>query len=121
VKETILVAVFIAFYFVSFGQTDTLHEMQEERKSGTQANFQFQPDTIDRECTARMVKGRMTQVVNGETILMRRNVRLINGTVIKKNGTVRRKSGELVRMKDGECVNVSGRIIPIDSNQGGTK
>src|SRR5947209_313676 len=55
-----------------------------------------------------MVNGKMLMMVNGKTTDMPAEVRLRDGSVVQKNGTVRMKDSTTKVMKNGDSVDMEG-------------
>lgn len=64
-------------------------------------------DHGDKYC-AKMKDGMLVVMHQGNTLTT--DVTLDNGTMIKTDGTVIKKDGSRMMMKEGECVNKSGKI-----------
>jgi len=59
-----------------------------------------------------MKDGKMIMTKNGKTMPMDAEIRLDNGTSVKTDGTCVDKNGSTMRLKNGESINMAGKMIP---------
>ncbi len=55
-------------------------------------------------------KGRLLEVNKGGTRRVKRDVTLVNGTTIHRDGTINESSGKTKKLKEGEYITMDGRI-----------
>lgn len=59
-----------------------------------------------------MKDGKMWCTKNGKTMEMTKDMTLANGTVIMKDGTVKKADGTTMTLKNGERVDANGNMMP---------
>jgi uncharacterized protein YdeI (BOF family) len=57
-----------------------------------------------------MKDGTMNMIKNGKTMKMDKDKTLKNGTKVKMNGTVKMKNGKTMQMKDGDMMDMDGKM-----------
>ena len=57
-----------------------------------------------------MKKGKLIEVTNGHRKLVKKDITLPNETTIHPNGAIDASSGQSLQLKEGEYINLSGRI-----------
>ena len=55
---------------------------------------------------------------NGTTQTLMQDMTLSNGTVVMKDGTVKMKDGKTMKLKEGQCIYMDGKIKTMSSNSG---
>jgi hypothetical protein len=88
-------------------QQDQNKNYQEDRNTGKQ---NWSTDTANKDCTVMMQNGKVMAKKDGKSMLLEKDMTLNNGTVVRKDGTVKTNTGETFRMKDGDCVSKSGKM-----------
>jgi hypothetical protein len=58
-----------------------------------------------------MKDGKMVQVNQSGTTALTKDLTLSNGTVVNVDGTVKSSDGTLLKLKDGEAVDMEGKLI----------
>jgi hypothetical protein len=78
-----------------------------------------QPNKMDQKkmkdcCT--MKDGKMVCMKDGKTMAMTMDMTLKNGTTVMKDGTVKMKDGKTMMMKNGDAVDMDGKMMkmPMD-------
>ena len=64
-----------------------------------------------------MQNGKMMQVKNGKTTNIERDITLTNGTKIKSDGSCVNKDGTKMTMKEGQHMDMSGNMTPMNINR----
>ena len=57
-----------------------------------------------------MKDGKMMSVKAGKTMPMKKNITMKNGTTCMANGNCTMKNGKTIKMKEGECMDMSGKM-----------
>lgn len=57
-----------------------------------------------------MKDGKMMVMKNGETMEMAEEMKMNNGTMVMKDGSVKMKDGKTMMMKDGEMMDMKGKM-----------
>ncbi len=57
-----------------------------------------------------MMDGQMMAITGGKLAPMEKNVKMENGTKIKRNGTVKVKHEKRIKMMNGNCVDMLGKV-----------
>lgn len=55
-------------------------------------------------------KGRLLEVNRGRTRKVKKDVTLVNGTTIHRDGTINESSGKTKKLEEGEYITMDGRI-----------
>lgn len=63
-----------------------------------------------------MMDGELMALKDGKLGEMKKNVKLENGTKIKRNGSVKAKHQKRIMMKNGNCVDMSGKVDDCNVN-----
>src|SRR4051812_4284099 len=82
-------------------KTDTMHKM-----SDTTMN-----------CVV-MMNGKMMTMLNGLTLPMTQSMTMSDGTTVMTDGTVKRKHGKTMMLKDGYCVKMNGKVEKMPMKKG---
>lgn len=116
-KNKILICAFTLLCIGSFAQTDSSRNKSiykkeyddKQNKSKKEIDTMYD-DNKNTECYVTMTNGRMMMMENGKMIMLDREMVMRNGTVVRTDGTVKMKDGEAIRIKDGDCLDKSGKI-----------
>ncbi len=78
--------------------------------AGRQENIKQQKDKgmVKEECMATMVNGQMMQM---KLAPMEKDITLNNGDIVMTNGSIMKQNGKKEMLKEGECVNLNGRVM----------
>lgn len=109
-KKLILICALFTIYFGSFAQTDSVRN-----KKGTN-NYQKQ-NNENKNCTVKMENGKMIMTVDEKTVVIDKQMTMKNGTIVMMDGTVKTKDGKTMQLKDGECIDMSGKMIVVKNSQ----
>src|SRR4051812_17722124 len=107
-KKLTLIAVLSLSPFIFYAQS-----------ASSPASIQMIAQSLDqskmnkKDCVM-MTNGKMLMMVNGKTMDMPAEVKLKDGSVIQKNGTVTLKDGSTKVMKNGDSVDMDGNWERID-------
>lgn len=103
-KKKILVCAFASIYMSSFAQNNT---SQEHKKN----------DNTNKNCAMKMENGKMMMTMDEKTVIMDKEMTLKNGTVIMMDGTVKMKDGKAIQLKEGDCMDMTGKMILVKNSQ----
>jgi hypothetical protein len=108
-KKMILISAAILLSFASFAQTHSTDNMMKNNKMGNgmnhQAMYKSHGDRV------MMLNGKMMMEHSGKMTLMHRNMTMSNGTRVMTNGTCIKKDGLKMMMKDGQQMDMSGKMM----------
>ncbi len=57
-----------------------------------------------------MKDGKMMEMMDGKTMMMDKDMTMKNGTMVMTDGSVKMKDGSAKTMKDGQCVDMNGKM-----------
>jgi ribosomal protein L14 len=57
-----------------------------------------------------MDNGKMMMMKHGQTMDFTKEMTLKNGTLVMTDGTIKRKNGTSVQLKDGDCIMMDGKV-----------
>lgn len=57
-----------------------------------------------------MEDGKMMTMKDGSTMVMDKDMTMKNGTVVMTDGTVKMKNGKTMKLQNGECVYMNGKM-----------
>ena len=63
-----------------------------------------------------MMDGKMMALKDGKLSPMKKKVVMTNGTKVSKRGVVKMANGERIRMKDGNCIDYTGKVNDCNVN-----
>lgn len=118
-KKLILVFVAIAITAGAYAQTDSINKKMIQR-TNSQQNQNVQNNPVDKSHPdgAMMQNGKMMKVKNGQiTSLQGDDMILSNGTKIRSDGTCTKKDGTTVMMKEGQHMDMSGKMTSMKTNK----
>ena len=61
-----------------------------------------------------MKDGKMMAMKSGKSMMMTKDMKMSNGTMVMKDGTVKMKDGSTSTLKDGEYVDMKGKMGTMD-------
>jgi hypothetical protein len=128
-KKVILVFAAFAITFGAFAQTDSTNKKMsppdinktddgidqnyDRNRSHNDHNYQMGKSHPD---GAMMMNGKMMMVKNGQMTAMDRDMTMSNGTRIKSDGTCMMKDGTKTAMKEGQHMDMSGKLNHMKKN-----
>lgn len=90
----------------------------QDNKQNKNTSKEYQKnDNTNKDCTVKMENGKMMMVVDGKTVVMDKQMTTKNGAVVMMDGTVKRKDGKTTKMRNGDCMDMSDKIIVVKNNQ----
>jgi Ni/Co efflux regulator RcnB len=104
-KLSILLAA-VSFSLTAMAQNSTSGNTMEKDKKIENENKM----TKEQKHCYEMKNGKMMEMKEGKSMTMTTDAKLDNGTVIMKDGTVKMSDGTTKKIKEGECVNMDGKI-----------
>ena len=124
-KKNILVCALISTCMASFAQTNSTHiktdsdkdkKYHNDQKKNTDKEYQ-NTDKKNKACAMTMTSGKMMMVVDGKTVVMDKEMTMKNGTIVMMDGTVKTKGGQTMKMKESDCIDMSGKMIVVKNSQ----
>lgn len=68
-------------------------------------------------CAFTMADGKMMMVVDGKTVTMDKEMKTKNGAIVMVDGTIKSSNGKSVKLKNGDCMDMSGKMIWVKNEQ----
>jgi hypothetical protein len=99
-KKLMMVAIVFCLSNAAFAQDTTSKKM--DHKMGHKMGMM-------KDCVM-MHDGKMMEMKGGKTMEMSSDATMTNGTVVMTDGTVKMKDGKTMKMKDGDCVYMDGKV-----------
>lgn|GEM_PF-1815469 len=92
--------------------TTGLVQAQDQNKSSSATPAATQPAAAkcDMKNCCMMKDGKLVQMKDGKEIAMTEDVKLGNGTLVHKDGSMDTKDGKKMMLKDGECIDMNGTM-----------
>ena len=115
-KKMIIVSAAILLSFASFAQTDSTNNMMKNNKMGNGMNHQAMMDKSHGD-GVMMMNGKMMMEHSGKMTMMNHNMTMTNGTKVMANGTFIKKDGTKMMMKEGQEMNMSGKMMPMEDSK----
>jgi hypothetical protein len=99
-----------------FAQTETTSPKNKKNDGQTtydnkQSNGQPKTKSTSKNCSYIMENGKVMKYANGKKVTMEKDMTLKNGTVLMTDGTMKMKDGKTTKMKEGECMDTSGKMM----------
>ncbi len=106
----------ILFSFASFAQTDSTSKMMNRDKMNNNKmdsgmNHQAMDKSHGDEVV--MMNGKMMMEHDGKMTMMMKDTTMTNGTKVMTNGTCIKKDGTKIMMKEGQRMDMSGKMVPV--------
>ena len=89
---------------IFFMSTSTFAQQTKEQ---TQVKSTQQKKSMD---CCLMKNGKIYELKNGKETLIEKEMTLKNGTVVSPDGTCKMKEGKTMKMKEGQCCDMNGKI-----------
>lgn len=111
-KKLILVSAAILFSIGSFAQADAAKRKMDHDKKANKSDNSMNHRTTDKSHPdgVMMQDGKMMMVKNGKMTMLDKDVTMDNGTKVMSNGTCVKKDGSKMMMKEGEHIDMSGKM-----------
>lgn len=106
-KKIILVCALTTLYFGLFAQSGAT---KTKKDNGMDKKY-------DKDCAMTLANGKMMMIVDGKTVVMDKEMTTKNGTVVMMDGTVKMKDGKTMKMKESDCIDMSGKMIVVKNTQ----
>lgn len=106
-KKLIFVFAALALSLASFAQTDTTMKKMDHDKMKMMKHDQTDMSKTD---GCMMMNGKMMMIKNGKMSSMSKPMTMSNGTKMLVDGTCIKKDGTKMKMKEGDHVDMSGKI-----------
>ena len=128
-KKLILVCALTIIYLGSFAQIDSTRKNadydmnknknnNQDNKQNKNSSKEYQKnDNTNKDCAMTMANGKMMMVVDGKTVVMEKQMTTKNGSVVMMDGTVKTKDGITTKMKNGDCMDMSDKMIVVKNTQ----
>lgn len=68
-------------------------------------------------CAFTMADNKMMMVVDGKTIIMDKEMKTKDGAIVMMDGTVKSSNGKSIQLKNGDCMDLSGKMIWVRNEQ----
>jgi len=114
-KKLILVITAIFFSFVSFSQIDSTNHMMNNNKMGNGMKNQSMNKSFGDGVI--MMNGKMMMEHGGKMTMMNNDTTMSNGTKVMTNGTCITKDGTKMIMKEGQHMDMSGKMMPMKDSK----
>ena len=113
-KKLIFVLGALALSFGSLAQSDTTMKKMNHNKMPMQ-------DKMDMSKTdgVMMMDGKMMMIKDSKMTLMKKQITMGNGTKVMTDGMCMKKDGTKMTMKEGDHMDMSGKMHVKDSGKGG--
>lgn len=123
-KKLILSSFLVGICFISFAQVDSslykknqnkekMYDDKVEPQIGRQPD---QTDTLNTKCAVSMVNGKVMITTDGKLEPVNKEVRTANGNVVMPDGTIKMADGNTFQMKNGDCLDISGKMVAIKNS-----
>jgi|SRR6185436_2727153 len=115
-KKIILTLTTIVLSAIAYAQTDSVNRTNQNNtvKSGHDMTHQQMDKSQD---GYSMQNGKMMMSKNGKMTEMEKEMTFSDGSVLKNDGTIIRKDGTKLMIKDGEYVDLTGKVVRSDRNK----
>jgi hypothetical protein len=98
-KKILMIMAAVAFSFASIAQNSTSGKMETKKETKKASPRCFE-----------MKNGKIMQMKEGSTTEILGETTLENGAVLTKDGVIKMPDGSTRQVKEGECVNMDGKI-----------
>lgn len=116
-KKFFLLLFAMTIYIAANAQNDSLN-----KSMNTQSTYQNQDATSNMHPDGYMMKnGKMVEVKNGAVIPMENDVTLSNGMKVMSDGRYQKRNGAVLVLKEGEHIDRSGKVIPMENRSNSSK
>jgi hypothetical protein len=117
-KKLIVISIAIAITAGAYAQLDSTTNKTNLGDKSKQSQ-KVQNNSGDKSYTDGVVllNGKVMQVKNGQTVVLDQNLTLDNGTEIMTDGTYIKKDGSKMKLKEGQNLDMSGKIVPAKTNK----
>ena len=114
-KKLILVSTAILLSFGSFAQTDSTNNKMNHDIMNHDMDNSMNHQTMDKSHPngVMMKDGKMMMIHNGKMTMMNHDMTMSNGTKVMSDGTCIKKDGIKMMMKEGQHMDMSGKMIPM--------
>ena len=124
-KKIILTMTAIAISAIVYAQTDSTNRMNQNNraKSGHDINSNTNQDmsqqSMDKSKSDgyRLQNGKIMVSKNGQMTTMEKEMTFSDGSILRSDGTIIRKDGTKLMIKDGEYVDITGKVVRSDKNK----
>lgn len=91
------------------------NQKREANKAYNKDKTEYKPNQTmnmkEGECTFKLVNGKVMKMMDGKTVALDKTMTTKNGTTVMTDGTMKTKEGKTMKMKEGECMDMSGKMI----------
>lgn len=119
IKKVLLAIAVVTITTGAYAQTNDMNsnKSQDMKNKSTLDNDYNQNSDVYNHSDGYMIhNGRIMMIKNGKMTSVDKDVTLPNGTTITKDGTYLIKGGTKTKFKDGEHMDMSGKMIPMDKS-----
>ncbi len=90
-----------------------MHKDKMDHKMMDKSTQKHEMMKMSNEKHVMMQEGKVTIMKNGKMIPVKAFTPLSNGTKVMSDGTIIKKDGSKTMLKEGECLNMAGEIVPM--------
>ncbi len=119
IKNMLLAMMIFLISSVTYAQMNQQNNSQNQNvknKSPQSKSYSQNSDVHNKPDGYMMHNGSMVKIVNGKITPMEEDVTLSNGTMIMKNGSCMKKNGNQTMLKEGEHIDMTGKMIPMHTS-----
>jgi hypothetical protein len=120
-KKIILTLTAIVISALAYPQSDSVNRtnpdnsVKSDHDMNRAQNHDMNRQPMDQSHDGyRMQNGKMMVSKNGTTTAMENEMTFSDGSVLKSDGTIIRKDGTKLKIKDGEYVDLTGKVVRSD-------
>lgn len=123
IKKALLAVAVVAISTSVFAQNNDPNNKRQDikNKSTLDKNYNQNPDIYDRSDGYIMKNGKIMMIKNGQLTQLDKDVTLSNGTFIGKDGTYLIKGGTKTTFREGEHMDLMGKINQMDKTKNHNK
>lgn len=119
IKKLLLAIAVVAITTGAYAQTNDMNNTKSQdikNKNTLDKNYNQHSDVYNHPDGYMMQNGKVMVIKNGKLTQVEKDVTLSNGTIITKDGTYLTKGGTKTVFKEGEHMDLTGKIIPMDKS-----
>jgi len=119
IKKVLLAIAVVTISTGAFSQTNDMNSNKSQdtkNKNTLDKNYNQNSDGYNHPDGYMMQNGKVMVVKNGKMTLVEKDVTLSNGTTISKDGNYLIKGGNKTMFKEGEHMDLNGKLVPMDKS-----
>ncbi|MBW8332924.1 MAG: hypothetical protein K0M40_12950 [Prolixibacteraceae bacterium] len=117
IKKALFAIAVVAITTGAYAQTNEQNSTKSQdikNKNTLDKNINQNSDGYNHPDGYMMQNGKIVMIKNGKITPVDKDVTLSNGTMIMKNGSYIKKGGSEIKFKEGEHMDMTGNMIPMD-------